>query len=211
MKIILFGPQGAGKGVLGAALSKKYNIPLLGTGQIFREAIKQGTELGKLAGKYINDGNLVPDEVTSNVVKERIKQEDCKNGYILDGFPRTLAQTELFKEEMEKIDFLLELVAPEDLLIYRLSGRRTCTKCGYVCNANPDGDPRPKVEGKCNVCGGDLEQRKDDTPESIKKRIATYHQETEPILDKFKDRVQKIDSTGNIEIIIERIVKVLEK
>ena len=211
MKIILFGPQGVGKGTYGAMLSKKYGLPLLGTGQMFRDAIKEGTEVGKIAEKYIHEGNLVPDDVTIEVVRERIKQDDCKNGYIFDGFPRTLKQAELFGEEMDKIDFLIELEAPEELLIHRLTGRRICKDCGAVYNIHPDCEPHPKVKGKCDECGGEIYQREDDIEAAIRKRLEEYHKETEPILDKYRDRVKKILSDDIPAVIVERIAKLIEK
>ena len=156
MKFILFGPQGVGKGTYGVVLSKKYKIPLLGTGEIFRKAIKEKTKIGKIAEKYIHEGNLVPDEITADIVKERIKKPDCENGYILDGFPRTLKQAKLFDDEMKKLDFIFELDAPEDLLIHRLTGRRLCRECGEGYNIHLDCAPNPKVPNKCDRCGGEL-------------------------------------------------------
>ncbi|MBW2966113.1 nucleoside monophosphate kinase [Candidatus Woesearchaeota archaeon] len=211
MKIMLFGPQGAGKGTIGAMLSKKYEIPLLSAGQMLRDAMKEGTEVGKIAEKYINEGNLVPPEVITNVIKERIVKDDCENGFILDGFPRNLEQAELFGEKMDEIDYMIEFEAPRELLIHRLTGRRTCKNCGEVYNIHPDCDPNPKVSGKCDKCNGELYQREDDTEEAIKKRLAIYDEETVPVLEKYKDRVVKIDAGDNPQAIFERVVKVLEK
>jgi len=210
MKIILFGPQGAGKGTVGAMLSRKLDIPLLGTGDIFRNAIKEGTKLGKIAEQYINKGELVPDDITTKVIKERIEKEDCKEGYILDGFPRTLKQADLFHEEINDVDYLLELDAPESLLIHRLTGRRICKECGAVYNIHPDCDPNPEEDMKCDKCGGELHQREDDKEEAIKKRLETYHQKTEKILEKYKSKVKKIDATGNPDLILGRILKVIQ-
>ena len=209
MKIILFGPPNAGKGTIGAMMGERYNLPLLGTGQMFRDAMKKETELGKTAKEYIDKGNLVPDELTTNLVKERIKQDDCKDGYILDGFPRTLKQAELFGDEMDKIDFILEFVAPEELLIHRLTGRRICKECGAVYNISPDCDPKPKAEGKCDKCGGELYHRDDDTEEVMKNRLESYRNDTEPIVEKYKERVKKIDATGNPDLIMERVAEVI--
>jgi len=211
MKIMLFGPQGAGKGTIGAMVSGKYNIPLLSAGQMLRDAMKEGTEVGKIAEKYINEGNLVPPEVITDVIKERITKDDCKDGFILDGFPRNLKQAELFGEKMNEIDFIIELDAPKELLIHRLTGRRTCKNCGAVYNIHPDCDPNPKEEGKCDKCGGELYQREDDTEEAIKKRLDIYDNETKPILEKYQDRVKKVDAGDNPQAIFERVVKVLEK
>lgn len=210
MKLMLFGPQGAGKGTIGAMVSKKLGIPLLGAGQMLREAMKQGTEVGKIAEKYMNEGNLVPPEVISDIIKERITKEDCKNGYILDGYPRNLKQVELFGEKMDEIDYIIEFDAPEELLIHRLTGRRICKSCGAVYNVFPDCDPNPKEEGRCDKCGGELYQREDDTEEAIKKRLKIYHEETEPILEKYKEKVHKVDSSDNPEAIFERVIKVIE-
>jgi adenylate kinase len=211
MKIMLFGPQGAGKGTIGAMLSDKYHLPLLSAGQMLRDAIKEGTEVGKIAEKYINEGNLVPPEVITNVIKERITKDDCKDGFILDGFPRNLEQAELFGDKMDEIDYLIELEAPKDVLIRRLTGRRTCRNCGAIYNIFPECNPHPKKEGKCDKCGGDLYQREDDTEEAIKKRLAIYAEETVPILEKYAARVKKVDAGDNPQAIFERVVKVLEK
>ena len=210
MKIVLLGPQGAGKGTVGAMLSEKYNTPLQGAGQLLRDAMKEGTDVGKIAEKYINEGNLVPPEVITNVIKERITKDDCKNGYMLDGFPRNLKQAELFGEKMGEIDIILDFEAPEDLLIRRLTGRRICKECGAVYNIDPGCAPHPKVEGKCDKCSGELYQREDDTEEAIKKRLQIYHKETEPILDEYKDKVKVIDTVGTPEENFEKAVKLIE-
>ena len=211
MKIMLFGPQGAGKGTIGAMMSEKYNIPLLSAGQMLRDAMKEGTEVGKIAEKYINEGNLVPPEVITDVIKERITKDDCKNGFILDGFPRNLKQAELFGDKMDEINYMIEFEAPKEVLIHRLTGRRTCKNCGAIYNIFPDCAPNPKEEGKCDKCGGELYQREDDTEEAIKKRLDIYKEETEPILQRYKDRVIRIDAGDNPDAIFERVVKVLEK
>jgi adenylate kinase len=210
MKVMLFGPQGAGKGTIGAMISEKYKIPLLSAGQMLRDAMKEGTKVGKIAEKYINDGNLVPPEVITDVIKERIKKADCKKGYILDGFPRNLKQAELFGDKINDIDFLIELDAPESLLIHRLTGRRTCRKCGAIYNIFPDCNPNPKKPGVCDKDGGELYQREDDTEEAIRKRLKIYYDETEPILKKYANRVQKVDAADNPKAIFERVLKVIE-
>ncbi len=211
MKIILFGPQGAGKGTIGAMMSEKYNIPLLSAGQMLRDAMKEGTEVGKIAEKYINEGNLVPPEVITDVIKKRIINDDCKDGFIFDGFPRNLKQAELFGEKMDEIDYMIEFEAPREVLIHRLTGRRTCRNCGAIYNVFPDCAPNPKTEGKCDDCDGELYQREDDTEEAINKRLDIYHNETEPILEKYKDKVIKIDASDNPQAIFERVEKVIEK
>lgn len=208
---MLFGPQGAGKGTIGAMMSEKYNIPLLSAGQMLRDAMKEGTEVGKIAEKYINEGNLVPPEVITDVIKKRITKDDCKDGFIFDGFPRNLKQAELFGEKMNEIDYMIGFEAPREILIHRLTGRRTCRNCGAIYNIFPDCAPNPKVEGKCDDCGGELYQREDDTEEAINKRLDIYHKETEPILEKYKDKVIKIDASDNPQAIFERVIKVIEK
>jgi adenylate kinase len=209
MKIILFGPQGAGKGTVGSLLSKKQDIPLLSAGQMLRDSIKEGSQVGKIAEKYINEGNLVPPEVITDVIKERITKPDCSKGFILDGFPRNLKQAELFGDKIEDIDFMIELSAPKDILIHRLSGRRTCKSCGAVYNIFPDCDPNPKDEGKCDICKGSLYQREDDTKEAIQKRLDIYEKETMPILEKYKDKVKTIDASDNPQNMLKRIEDII--
>ncbi|NQU55325.1 MAG: nucleoside monophosphate kinase, partial [Bacteroidetes bacterium] len=178
---MLFGPQGAGKGTIGAMLSEKYNIPLLGTGDIIRNAMKEGTEVGKIAKQYYDGGDLVPEDIIIKMVNERLESDDCKNGFIFDGFPRNLKQAELFGDKMDEIDSILVFDAPEEMLLKRLTNRRICKECGAVYNIHPECDPNPKEEEKCDKCGGELYQRKDDTEEAIKKRLGIYHNETKPI------------------------------
>jgi len=210
MKIILFGPQGSGKGTIGTMLSEKYNIPLLSAGQLLRDAMKQGTEVGKIAEQYINKGNLVPPEVITDVIKERITKDDCKNGYILDGFPRNIKQAELFGEKIDEIDYLIELTLPHELIIKRLTGRRTCKKCGAIYNIDPECAPHPKQQGVCDKCGGELYQREDDTEEAIKKRLGIYEEETRPVIEKYKDKVHQVDSSGTPRENVDKIVEIIE-
>ena len=210
MKIIMFGPAGAGKGTLAAMLSEKYGIPTLSTGQVLREAIEAGTELGKTAEKYINKGNLVPPDIAAGIVNRAVKTDKFKDGYILDGFPRNLKQAELF-EEMNKVDFLISLAVPEELILKRLTNRRTCSKCGAIYNIHPDLAPHPKFEGKCDKCGGELEHREDDQAEAIQKRLDIYHKETEPILEKYKDKLQIVDATSTPEGNLQRVIDIIEK
>lgn len=210
MKIILFGPQGAGKGTIGAKISSEYNIPLLSAGQMLRDAMKKGSDVGKIAEKYINEGNLVPPEVITDVIKERVEGEDCKEGFILDGFPRNMKQAELFGDKMDEIDYLIELQAPEDLLIHRLSGRRTCKDCGAVYNIFPDCDPNPKDDSKCDKCGGELYQREDDTEEAIRKRLGIYKEETMPVIEKYHEKVKIVDASDNLENIFSRVKEILD-
>lgn len=178
MNLVLMGPPGAGKGTQGEILAKKLGIDTISTGVMLRTAIKDKTEVGKLAEQYINDGKLVPDDVIVAIVKERLSQPDCEKGFILDGFPRTTAQAEALTASGVKIDKVLSLEVPDEEIITRLSSRRECSKCGapYSTIFN-----KPQEEGKCDKCGGELIQRADDNPETIKNRLNVYHEQTEPI------------------------------
>ena len=210
MKLIFFGPQGAGKGTLAAMYSEKFGIPTLSTGQVLREAIDAGTEVGKMAKEIIDQGNLVPDEVVAKIVNEAVKTDKFKIGYILDGFPRNVEQAEMF-DEINEVDAIVVLNAPKELLLKRLTNRRTCKKCGAIYNIHPDLAPNPKQEGICDKCGGELYQRKDDTHEAIEKRLNIYHSETEPILTKYKDKVVEIDASATPEENLNRVIKVIEE
>ena len=178
MNLVLMGPPGAGKGTQGEILSEKLGIDTISTGVMLRTAIKEQTEVGKLAEKYINDGKLVPDDVIVNIVKERLSKPDCANGFILDGFPRTTAQAEALTASGVKIDKVLALEVEDEKIVERLSSRRECSKCGapYSTLFN-----KPEVEGKCDKCGGELIQRADDNEATIQNRLNVYHEQTEPI------------------------------
>jgi len=211
MKLILVGQQGAGKGTVATIVKEKLNIPHISTGDIFRAAIKEGSDLGKLAGQYIHDGNLVPDEVTIDTVKKRLQEDDCKNGYILDGFPRNLDQVNVL-ESWGGIDRVILLNIDDDLTVYRLAGRRVCKGCSATYSINPDGFPRPKVDGKCNTCAGEIYQRKDDTEAAIRERLKIYHEETSPILAFYAQKgvVEKINAANKIDEIINDVMASLE-
>ena len=182
--IILMGPPGAGKGTLAKQLMSALNLVHISTGDMFRDAIKAGTPLGKLAKSYIDDGHLVPDEVTIGLVKERLSQDDCAKGFLLDGFPRTLPQAEALKELSKEINRPIEVVVNLDCdnaeLIRRISGRRVCKQCGAPYHVVT---LKPKVEGVCDICGGPLYQRADDNEEALKVRLEHYVQDTKPLLD----------------------------
>lgn len=211
--IILVGPPGAGKGSVAKKLIS-LGLAHISTGDMFREAMKQGTPLGKLAESYINKGDLVPDEVTIGLVKERLSQPDCANGYLLDGFPRTIPQAEalekLAKEINRPIEAVLNLECDEETLIKRISGRRVCRVCGtpyHIVNV------KPKVEGICDVCGGELYQRKDDNEEALKVRLQHYVQDTEPLLNFYADRglLKGFDSLVGSDVLFDEIVEFLKK
>ena len=180
MNIIFFGAPGAGKGTQAEIVSKKLGIPTVSTGNMIREAIKNGTEMGKSAKSYIDAGSLVPDEVVIGIIKDRLDKDDCENGFILDGFPRTIPQAEALEKMGVKIDVVLNIEVSDDAIIRRMSGRRTCLKCGatYHVDYNPS-----KTEGICDNCGAELTVRKDDDPEVVKNRLTVYHNETEPLKD----------------------------
>ena len=183
MRLILLGAPGAGKGTQAEVICNTLNIPAISTGNILREAKAKGTPLGLEAATYMDSGKLVPDELVINILKERLKEDDCQNGFILDGFPRTVPQAEALDQMGVVIDRVVDLEVPDDKIMARLSGRRVCEKCGssYHVLYKPT-----KVEGVCDRCGGKTVQRKDDAPETIKERLEVYHAQTEPLKDYYK-------------------------
>jgi adenylate kinase len=213
MNIVFLGPPGAGKGTQAKILVERYEIPQVSTGDMLREHRAKGTELGKKAQEYMDKGQLVPDEIILSMVKERLSQPDCQKGFILDGFPRTVAQAEaldkLLSEMGKKLDFALALIVPDDLLVERLTGRRTCKSCGmmYHIKYKP-----PKVEGKCDVCEGELYQRPDDNEETVRNRLKVYHEQTAPLIEYYKNRgiLREIDGSKSIEEITQQIISILE-
>jgi len=212
MKIVMLGAPGAGKGTQAKKISAKYNIPHISTGDIFRANIKEGTELGKKAKEYMDQGLLVPDTLVLDLIVDRLGKDDCKNGYVLDGFPRTIPQAEALEkalaEQGEKIDYALNIAVPDENIINRMSGRRACVGCGatYHLVYAPT-----KVEGVCDVCGKDLILRDDDKPETVKKRLSVYHDQTKPLIDFYENAgtLRTLDGTIDIEDVFQAIVKIL--
>ena len=196
MKLILLGPPGAGKGTQAEILSKKLGIDTISTGVMLRTAIREGTELGKLAEGYINEGKLVPDDVVVGIVKERLSQEDCDKGFILDGFPRTTAQAEALSESGVEIDKVLSLEVSDEAIIERLSGRRECKACGTPYHVVY----KPSANGDKCTCGGELIQRADDNEETVKNRIKIYHEQTEPIKDYYEKKGKLVIAYGQEEL-----------
>lgn len=184
MNLILLGAPGAGKGTQAEKICAKLSIPSISTGNIIREAIKNGTKVGLEAKRYIESGDLVPDEVVIGIIKERLECDDCKNGFILDGFPRTIPQAEALNSMGVQIDTVLEIDVKDEKVVSRLSGRRVCEKCGASYHVQYK---QPKVEGVCDLCGGNLVMRKDDNPETIRERLKVYHDQTEPLKDFYKN------------------------
>jgi len=215
MKIIMLGAPGAGKGTIASRLGARHNIPHISTGDIFRENIKNETELGKKAKSYMDEGGLVPDELTCDLVADRIKQDDCKNGFILDGFPRTIPQAEALDKVLEasgeKVDFAIDLEVEDDVIVERMSGRRSCSKCGRIYHTVTP-ELKPKNEGICDSCGGDLVLRDDDKSETVLKRLDVYHEQTEPLIRYYGNKNVLHEVSGIIGIdeeirIIEEIIK----
>lgn len=198
MRFILLGPPAAGKGTQSTNLSEHYSIPAISTGSIIRNNISEGTELGNKAKSYIDAGKLVPDELVIDLVVNRLKEEDCKNGYILDGFPRTVAQAKAMEELGIYIDKVVEISVPDDEIVKRISGRRNCKDCGTIYHMT---DNPSKSGDRCDKCGGELVCRADDTEETVRKRLAVYHEETKPVSDYYeaKGEMIKIDSSGTVE------------
>ena len=183
MKLILLGAPGAGKGTQAAVISERLNIPQISTGNIIRAALKSGTEMGLKAKSFIDAGQLVPDEVVIGIIKDRLAEADCKDGFILDGFPRTIPQAEALDEMGIVIDKVIDIEVADEVIISRLSGRRVCEKCGRPYHTE---SLKPKAEGICDDCAGALIQRKDDHPDTVKARLEIYHKETEPLKDYYE-------------------------
>ena len=212
MKIIMLGAPGAGKGTQAKKIADKYQVPHISTGDIFRANIKNGTELGKKAKTYMDQGLLVPDELVVDLVVDRLAQDDCKNGCVLDGFPRTIPQAESLDAALaakgEAIDYAIDVDVPDENIINRMSGRRACVACGatYHIVHIPT-----KVEGVCDRCGEALILREDDKPETVKKRLDVYHEQTQPLIDYYtkKNVLKSVDGTQDMEAVFQSIVDIL--
>ena len=213
MKIVMLGAPGAGKGTQAKMIASKYQIPHVSTGDIFRANIKNGTELGKKAKEYMDQGLLVPDELTVDLVIDRLSQDDCQNGYILDGFPRTIPQAEALDRALakrnEKMDYAVDVDVPDENIISRMSGRRACVGCGatYHVVYNPS-----KKGEACEVCGEKLILRDDDKPETVQKRLTVYHNQTQPLIDYYTEQgiLKTVDGTQDMNDVFEAIVRILE-
>ena len=208
MKMILLGAPGAGKGTQAERLCKVLEIPTISTGNILRAAVKNGTPTGLKAKAFMDAGKLVPDEVIIGIITERLAEDDCKNGYILDGVPRTIAQAEAMEKAGINFDAVVSIEVADEVIMERMSGRRVCESCGasYHLVAVP-----PKVAGVCDSCGGTLVQRKDDAPETVKDRLAVYHKETEPLKDFYAQRglLKSVENQPSVEATTAAILKAL--
>ena len=212
MRIIMLGAPGAGKGTQAKKIAAKYSIPHISTGDIFRANIKNGTELGKKAKTYMDQGLLVPDELVVDLVVDRVNQDDCANGYVLDGFPRTIPQAEALDKALmemgQSIDYAINVEVPDENIVQRMSGRRACVNCGatYHIVYAPT-----KKENVCDTCEGELILRDDDKPETVQKRLNVYHEQTQPLIDYYteKNKLVEVDGTIDIEKVFDAIVKIL--
>lgn len=212
MRLIMLGAPGAGKGTQAAKVAEKYQIPHISTGDIFRANIKNGTELGKKAKSYMDAGGLVPDELVCDLVADRIAQDDCEKGFILDGFPRTIPQAEALDKAVEKlgtkIDYAVDIEVPDENIIERMSGRRACLGCGATYHIKYNA---PKTENVCDTCGGRLVLRDDDKPETVKKRLDVYHTQTQPLIDYYSARgnLLTVDGTQSLDDVFASIISKL--
>lgn len=212
MKIVMLGAPGAGKGTQADRIAEKYGIPHISTGDIFRANIKEGTELGKKAKSYMDQGLLVPDSLTIDLLMDRIAQADCKNGYILDGFPRTIPQAEsltrALAEKGEKLDYAVNVYVPDENIVNRMGGRRACLKCGATYHI---AYAAPKAEGICDKCGAGLVLRDDDKPETVQKRLTVYHDQTQPLIEYYEAEkiLATVDGTQDMERVFQDIIAVL--
>mgnify|MGYP005764388517 FL=1 len=197
MNIILLGAPGAGKGTQAEKICEHLNIPTISTGNIIREALRSGTEMGKKAQSYLDEGKLVPDEVVIGIVQERLAQDDCKNGFVLDGFPRTIPQAEALDHMGVVIDKVIDIQVADEDVIQRMSGRRICEKCGASYHMQYN---KPQVEGVCDKCAGTLVQRKDDHPDTVKERLKVYHEQTEPLEEYYQKKGKLVIVKGQEDV-----------
>lgn len=212
MKIIMLGAPGAGKGTQAKMIAEKYAIPHISTGDIFRANIKNGTELGKEAKKYMDQGKLVPDELTVKILLDRVAQPDCANGYVLDGFPRTIPQAEVLDKALcelgDKIDYAINVDVPDENIVNRMGGRRACVGCGATYHVKYNA---PKEENTCDTCGSDLIIRDDDKPETVQNRLSVYHEQTQPLIDFYEKQgvLRTVDGTVDMSDVFAAIVDIL--
>ena len=214
MKIVMLGAPGAGKGTQAAMICDAYKIPHISTGDLFRSNIKNGTELGKKAKAYMDKGELVPDELTIQLLMDRVSKDDCKNGYVLDGFPRTIPQADVLTDALakigEKVDFAINVDVPDENIVNRMSGRRTCPKCGasYHIVSNP-----PHKEGICDVCGDQLIIRDDDKPETVQNRLNVYHEQTAPLIDYYEKQgiLKQVDGAKPLDEVTESVLRAIQE
>ena len=212
MKIVMLGAPGAGKGTQAKMIADKYSIPHISTGDIFRANIKEGTPLGLEAKSYMDQGKLVPDELTVKILLDRVAKDDCKNGYVLDGFPRTIPQANVLKEALEKqndkIDFAINVDVPDENIVRRMSGRRACVTCGATYHIE---HVPPKTEGICDKCGSALILRDDDKPDTVLNRLKVYHDQTQPLIDFYNNEgiLKEVDGTIDVKDVFESITKIL--
>lgn len=212
MKIIMLGAPGAGKGTQAKMIAEKYGIPHVSTGDIFRANIKNGTELGMEAKKYMDQGLLVPDELTVRILLDRVAQADCEKGYVLDGFPRTIPQAEVLDEALnklgDKIDYAINVDVPDENIVRRMSGRRACLKCGATYHTE---HIPPRQEGICDACGSELVLRDDDRPETVQNRLKVYHEQTQPLIDFYtaKGVLKTVDGTADMKDVFAAITGIL--
>ena len=213
MKIVMLGAPGAGKGTQALRIAEQYGVPHISSGDIFRKNLKEGTELGLRAKAYMDEGLLVPDELTTDLVISRLREEDCKDGYVLDGFPRTLPQaralSEKLKSEGTRIDFALDIEVSDEEIVSRVSGRRICPKCGAGFHTLYN---KPQIDSICDICGAELKMRDDDRPETVLKRLEVYHAETEPLIAYYKEEgiLRTVDGSQSIDKVFEDSLDVLQ-
>ena len=212
MKIIMLGAPGAGKGTQAKMIAEKYGVPHVSTGDIFRANIKEGTELGKEAKQYMDQGLLVPDELTVKILLDRVAKDDCKNGYVLDGFPRTIPQADVLDKALnelgDKIDYAIDVDVPDENIVKRMGGRRACLTCGATYHIE---HVPPKKEGICDKCGSELVLRDDDKPETVKNRLSVYHEQTQPLIDFYTEKgvLRTVDGTQDMKDVFAAIVMIL--